>query len=49
LFFGGPALILLNVFWFFGGSIITGMPIWGFFMMKYTFYSVGLRKFEEEQ
>jgi hypothetical protein len=37
-----------SIFWFFAGSVMTGMPLWGFFMLKYTFYSVGLRKFEEE-
>ena len=38
-----------SIFWFFGGTILTGFPLWGFFMMKYSFYSIGLRKFEEEQ
>jgi len=37
-----------STFWFFAGTIGTGMPIWGFFMLKYSFYSVSLRKFEEE-
>ena len=38
-----------STFWFFAGTFGTGMPIWGFFMLKYSFYSVSLRKFEEEQ
>ena len=36
-------------FWFFSGSFMTGMPIFGFFMFKYTFYSVSLRNFESNQ
>jgi len=38
-----------SLFWFFAGTALTGFPIWGFFMLKYCFYSVSLRKFEEEQ
>ncbi len=38
-----------SVFWFFGGTVLSGMPIWGFFMFKYSFYSYTLRKFEQEQ
>ena len=38
-----------SIFWFFGGTVLTGFPLWGFFMLKYSFYSIGLRKFEEEQ
>ncbi|CAD8181238.1 unnamed protein product [Paramecium pentaurelia] len=35
--------------WFIWGNVLTTLPIWGFFMMKYSFYSSALRKFESEQ
>eukprot|EP01016_Furgasonia_blochmanni_P033122 TRINITY_DN3439_c0_g1_i1.p1 TRINITY_DN3439_c0_g1~~TRINITY_DN3439_c0_g1_i1.p1 ORF type:complete len:189 (+),score=52.11 TRINITY_DN3439_c0_g1_i1:192-758(+) len=36
-------------YWFVWGFFLTGMPIWAFFMFKYSFYSVAIRKFEKEQ
>jgi hypothetical protein len=31
-------------YWFFAGSFLTGMPIFGYFMFKYTFYSIALKR-----
>ena len=38
-----------SLYWFAWGSVMTGMPIWAFFMLKYTFYSTSIKKFEREQ
>ncbi|KAL4432662.1 hypothetical protein ABPG74_004955 [Tetrahymena malaccensis] len=36
-------------YWFVWGSVLTALPIWGFFMFKYSFYTMTLRKFEVDQ
>ena len=38
-----------SLYWFASGSFLTGMPIWGFFMLKYSFYSTSIKKFERDQ
>lgn len=37
-----------SIRWFVWGNLLTTLPIWGFFMMKYSFYSHTLRRFENE-
>lgn len=37
------------MYWFFAGGILTGMPIFGFLMFRYTFYSTSIKRFEKEQ
>lgn len=32
------------VYWFFAGGILTGMPIFGFFLFRYTFYSTSIKR-----
>ena len=36
-------------YWFFCGTLMTGIPIFGFFMFKHTFYQIAIKKFEHEQ
>jgi len=38
-----------TAYWFFCGSVLTGFPIFGFFMFKHTFYQMAIKKFEREQ
>ena len=38
-----------SLYWFGAGSVLTGMPIWGFFMLKYSFYTTSIKKFERDQ
>lgn len=36
-------------YWFLTGTFMTGIPIFGFFMFKHTFYQIAIKKFEHEQ
>lgn len=33
-----------SVYWFFAGGFLTGMPIFGYFMFRYTFYSSSIKR-----
>jgi len=37
------------IFSFMGGTFLTGLPIFGFFMFKHTFYQTAVKKFEVDQ
>lgn len=33
-----------SLFWFAAGGMLTGMPIFGFFLYRYTFYSSSIKR-----
>ena len=33
-------------YWFFTGTFMTGLPIFGFFMFKHTFYQMAIKKYQ---
>jgi hypothetical protein len=33
-----------SVYWFFAGGVGVGMPIFGYFMFRYTFYSSSIKR-----